>query len=481
MAVKKQILAAMFGVVLGTAISLAQRNPPALPPPASAPRAEFLQTADQVLADMSKLLALPVLEPLKRSVRSREEIRDYLVRSMRDDKDDAKRHADQKALEALGLIPKGYPLDQKLLALLTEQIAGMYDEKSREFFIADWTSAADQRTIMAHELTHALEDQHFGVRKWEDAAKPSDDDELARDAFLEGSATLAMFDYQFHQLGRNAGAIFDVDPSLLLSLMFGDVDKSPELASAPQVLRDEMLFPYGAGAVFSLQALKASGGWSGIRKVFETPPASTQQIMHPELYLRGVMPVAVSLPPLAKIIPPNWKKLDENLLGEFGLNEVLKQFLDKERADDLASSWVGDRYAIFERQPGGRTLLVIRLRLASDDDAARVFGGYSELLERKDDNRTELLRRPNFFSFETPDGGVFLRCFASECLTAEGTTREVFDAMTHAMGWPDGPTNPRDSLRQPTVTAMGFPRGAAPLRPFFGAPTAPASTLPPGR
>src|SRR5271170_4633311 len=161
MAFRQRIVAAC-GLLLLASLALAQKDKtPALPPPASAPKTEFLQAADEVLADMSKLLSLPVLQPLKRSVRSREEIRDYLVQSMKDDKDDAKRHADQKALEALGLIPQGYPLDQKLLSLLTEQIAGLYDPKGREFFIADWTSPGDQRMIMAHELTHALQDQHF--------------------------------------------------------------------------------------------------------------------------------------------------------------------------------------------------------------------------------------------------------------------------------------------------------------------------------
>jgi predicted transcriptional regulator len=186
-----------------------------MPPPAAAADAEFLQAADEVLADMSKLLSLPVVEPLKKSVRSRDEIRDYLVKSMKEDKKDDKRDADRKTLEALGLIPRGYPLDQKLLSLLTEQIAGMYDPKSREFFIADWTSVADQRMIMAHELTHALQDQHFHVEKWQDAAKPNDDAELARSAVLEGSATVAMLDYLLRDTGKSSLDISDLDPSLL--------------------------------------------------------------------------------------------------------------------------------------------------------------------------------------------------------------------------------------------------------------------------
>jgi len=460
MRIKQRIGAAVCGLLLFPVAALAQKHDsPPLPPPASAPQAEFLQTADQVMAEMSKLLSLPVLQPLKRSVRSRQEIRDYLVAGMKDDKDDAKRHADQRALEALGLIPKNYPLDQKLLALLTEQIAGMYDPKGREFFIADWTSPADQKMIMAHELTHALQDQHFHIQKWEDAAKPNDDDELARDAILEGSATLAMFDYQLQQIGRKPGDIFDLDPSLLLSLMFGDLDQSPELADSPQVLRDEMLFPYGAGATFSVEVLREYGGWTGMHKLFERPPASTQQVIHPGLYLKGVMPTPVTLPSsLEKIVPRGYKKLDENLLGEFGLDEVLKQFLGKERADDLSSSWAGDKYAIFENKPGGPTILVIRLRLATDEEAARMFGGYSEALERKDDDRTNLFRRPNFFSFDTPDGGVFLRCYASECFTAEGVTRDVFDAMTHAMNWPAGPVNDQKNGEKPSVVVEARPR-----------------------
>src|SRR5690349_5584727 len=180
-----------------------QENPPndSLEPSGKAD-AEFLQAADEVLAEMSKLLSLPIREPLKRSVRSREEIRQFLIRQMREDKDDAKRDADQKALEALGLIPKGYPLDQKLIALLTEQIAGLYDPKQREFFIADWTQPAEQRLIMAHELTHALQDQYFHVEKWEEEVKTNDDAQLARESVLEGSAMVAMIDYLLRSTGK---------------------------------------------------------------------------------------------------------------------------------------------------------------------------------------------------------------------------------------------------------------------------------------
>src|SRR6202035_2361837 len=104
---------------------------------------EFLQAADEWLAHMSMRFSLPILSPLKKSMRSREEIRAYLLQKMKEDKDADKRYADQKIMEKFGLIPKDYPLDQVLVKVLTEQIAGLYDPDGQEFFIADWTSPAD--------------------------------------------------------------------------------------------------------------------------------------------------------------------------------------------------------------------------------------------------------------------------------------------------------------------------------------------------
>lgn len=411
--------------------------------------AEFLQAADEVLAEMSKILSLPVKEPLKKSVRSREEIREFLIRQMHEDKDDTKRYADQKALEALGLIPKGYPLDQKLLALLTEQIAGLYDPREREFFIADWTQPSEQRVIMAHELTHALQDQYFHVEKWEEEVKTNDDAQLARESVLEGSAMIAMYDYLLRSTGKTTRDITDFDPGMLI----GDTNDSPELAQAPMVIQDEITFPYLPGAIFVQRALKEWDGWHDFHRLFENPPASTHQVLHPDLYFRGVMPARVDLTPLTKVVPRGWKKLDENVLGEFAVDEILKQFLGKERADKIAPSWSGDRYAVYQRESGMQTLLLVRLKLADEPAATRFFEAYRDLLKMKDEKRTAESRRQNFFSFNTPDGGVFLRCKGDECLIAEGATREIFDSMTSALHWPPAPPAIPES-DQPGITVM---------------------------
>src|SRR5579864_9149295 len=407
-----------FIIVLFTVLSVSAQKaaPPAsLPPPATQQSAEFLQAADEVLAEMSKLLSLPILSPLKKSLRSREEIKAYLLQKMKEDKDADKRYADQKSMEKFGLLPKDYPLEQTLVKVLTEQIAGLYDSDSKEFFIANWNTEGDVRMVMAHELTHAM-----------------------LDYILRGKGSI-----------RDLGVL---DPAMLM----GDPDSSPELAKAPKVLQDELLFPYTAGTTFTQRVLKASSGWPDFHKVYENPPVSTQQIMHPDLYLQGVVPPKITLPDTAGVLPADWKKLDENNMGEFGLLEILKQFLAKDRSAALAATWSADRYAIFENQKNKRTLLIFRVRLGSEADAARFFGAYSELLESKYDMRTNLMRRPNFFSFDTPEDGVFLRCVASDCLVLEGSNRVVFDHLTMEMGWPGGPIVPIKP-GEPRVKVTLFP------------------------
>ena len=427
------------------------------PPPANSKAstdADFIAAANEVLSQMSEITGLKLRTPLKKSLRSREEIRAYVIKQMDEEKNPAERYASARGAEAFGLLPKGFDLDSFMVNVLTEQIEGLYDPKSHEFYIADWSPLSEQRMVMAHELTHALEDQHFQIEAWERAARPNEDAELARDAVLEGSAMAAMFDYLMLGTGRSLKDLPDFDPSALV----GELGSTPSLQMAPPFIKDALIFPYLRGLTFSAAILKPSG-WSGLPRLFERPPVSTQQILHPELYQSGKIPPNVSLPRLDKQLGNTWAKLDENVMGEFGWREVLKQFLGDDRAKNLAAAWDGDWYVLYEQKQTKRLVLATRLHLDSNEHAARFFGQYSEALEKKYSERSNLLRRANFFSFDTLDGGVFLDCFGSECVTLEGATRNVFDGLTKELGWPVAPQPPEKLGSIPARTA----RISAPL------------------
>ncbi len=436
--------------------SVAAAQPEISSQTAAASSPEFIKAADEVLAQMSKILSLPIKEPLKKTLRSKQEVRDYLIREDKEDKKDAERYADDKTLEAFGLIPKGFPLDSFMLDVLTDQVAGLYDPKAKEFYIADWIPVDEQRTVMSHELTHALEDQSFHIDSWIKAARPNDDAELARDAVSEGSAMAAMVDYEMLDQKVSVRDVPDVT-LLIRAGALSEMDKDPNLAKAPLYIRDELLFPYLAGTGFTQEFLKAHTGWQDLHIIFQNPPLSTQQIIHPDLYLHGVKPETVALPEWKTVVPAAWKLLEENTMGEFGVEEILKQFLDENRAELLAPAWKGDRYAVFEDAKTKSTPLVFRLALDNPDDAAHFFGQYSEALEHKYKTRTELFRRPSFFQFQSESGGVFLRCVATQCLTVESATRETFDQINHAIGWEPAPAAVSAPAAPETITQQSAP------------------------
>jgi len=435
--------ALLVGLLAGPKLAPAQQATPAPPAAPPAGNADFLKTADEVLSDMSQITGWKLKTPLKKSLRSRQEIRAYVIRQMDDEKDAKARYASRRSAEAFGLIPKGFDLDDFLVNLLTEQIAGLYDPKAHEFYIADWITPEDQRMVMAHELTHALEDQYFPVEDWVKAARPNDDAEIAREAVLEGSAMAAMLEYMLRDKNLSLRDLPDVDPSAFV----GDMADTPILKKAPPFIKDSLMFPYFSGLSFSISVLKG-GGWRSFDGVFAKPPADTQQILHPDLYRSGKVPETLKLD-LPDGVPGNaWIRLEENHLGEFGWREVGKQFCEEQRAKDLAAAWDGDIYSTYEQKEGKRLLLFTRIRLVSEAKAADFFTQYSQALEKKYPTRIHVSAGQNYLSFDSADGPVAFRCVAKECITQEGGDRALFLQWNKKLAWSEpAPASASASLR----------------------------------
>jgi len=430
-------------VLFGAPFAPAQQAaaaPSAATPSVGTSNPEFLATADEVVKEMSQITGWGIKTPLKKSIRSREDIHAYVLKQMDDEKDAKERYASARTAEAFGLIPKGFNLDTFLVDLLTEQIAGLYDPKAHEFYIADWIPADEQRMVMAHELTHALQDQQFDIEPWVHAARPNDDAEMAREAVLEGSAMAGMLDFELRGKGLKLKDLPEFDPSVFV----GDLAETPILKKAPPFIKDSLMFPYFSGLTFSMDVLK-SGGWPAFSSVFARPPANTQQILHPDLYFanRAPTPLKVDLP--AAVPGENWALLEENSLGELGWKEVLKQFLDEPRAKAMAAEWDGDDYATFEQKNSKRLILFTRIRLTDIAAASRFFKEYAEALERKYPDRTDVSRRSNFLSFDSGQDSVFFRCSGRECITLEGGSSGMFLQWTAKLNWrliPEAPKPP---------------------------------------
>jgi hypothetical protein len=419
-------------------------NAPAAASSAPSNNPEFLATADEVLKDMSEITGWRLKSPLKKSIRSRAEIHAYVIEQMNSEKDAKERYASARSAEAFGLIPKGFNLDSFLVDLLTEQIAGLYDPKTHEFYIADWIAPDEQRMVMSHELTHALQDQYFHIEAWAHAARPNDDAEMARESVLEGSAMAGMLEYMLRDKGLNLRDLPDIDPSLFV----GDLTDTPMLKKAPPFIKDSLMFPYFSGLTFSMSVLRTSG-WGGFNAVFDRPPASTQQIMHPDLYRADKVPdpLKVNLP--TSVPGPAWIKLEENSMGEFGWKEVLKQFLDDDRATKIASGWDGDDYATFENKDTKLLMLFTRTRFNSAEMASSFFVAYRQILNKKYPDHDLVSNTRDNLEYGTPTGDVFLRCSGKECITLEGGDPAIFSQWLKKLAWPPPSTAPANPVPPP--------------------------------
>jgi hypothetical protein len=398
-----------------------QADPPVSGSAGGTSNPEFLATADEVLHDMAEITGWRPKAPLKKSIRTREEIHAYVISQMDDEKDAKERYASARSAEAFGLIPKNFDLDSFMVDLLTEQIAGLYDPKKHEFYIADWIAPDEQRMVMSHELTHALQDQYFHIDAWVRAAKPNDDAELARDSVLEGSAMAGMLEYELRDKGFKLRDLPDFDPSVFL----GDLTDTPMLKKAPPFIKDSLMFPYFDGLRFSMSVLR-TGGWGGFDAVFAKPPANTQQIMHPEFYRADKVPAPFKVDLPDGVPGAGWNQLEENALGEFGWKEVLKQFLDEERGGKVAAGWDGDNYTTFQQKDTKKLMLFTRERFDSEADALAFFQAYTEALKKKYPERKALAESKEDLEFNTAEGGVFFRCEAKECVTLEGGDEKAF-------------------------------------------------------
>jgi hypothetical protein len=237
-------------------------------------------------------------------------------------------------------------------------------------------------------------------------------------------------DYLLAGTGRSLQDLPDIDPSMLV----GDMESTPMLKKAPPFLRDALVFPYLDGLNFSAAIVRPKG-WDALSGVFAKPPISTQQIMHPAMYSSFRIPPKADLPSLDKDLGSDWVRLEDNLMGEFGWKEVLKQFVGEERATPLATAWSSDRYILFEQKKTKKLVLVSRLDLADERATSRFFATYSEALAKKYDKRTNEKRQEDFLTFDTPDGGVFFKCLQMSCVSLEGADRSLFDKLNSGLHW----------------------------------------------
>jgi hypothetical protein len=386
--------------------------------------AAIVATTISVLKETSEIRQLSILRPVKSGAQTRTEIERMVVRNLDEQTTPAEMHATEVELKKFGLVPDDFQYRSFVIKLLTEQVAGYYDTKARQFYLADWIELEGQKPVMAHELTHALQDQHFDLRRFEEWPEGDADAEMAAHALIEGDAMLSMSLYMAKH------------PLVALAFMrslSSTMSSSEQFKSAPRALRDSLVFPYEQGHEWVTRLYKR-GGWPMVSQAFTKLPQSTEQIMHPEKYLASEAPVKVTLPDVRSSLGPGWKKLDYDVNGEWGYYLVLDQFLNATaESKRAAAGWAGDRYAVYESSATGAVAITQLTVWDTPEDAREFYDAYVKRTGRRypDARPLDIVYGVNDKNgkearlFQTSEGNVALEIRGTRVLIVDGAPGKI--------------------------------------------------------
>ena len=354
---------AVTALLAGPAGSAQTAKPAAAVNPKSA---AVKEATDEVLRETSELRHLTVLRPVSSGAQSRTDIEQMLVANLDETSTPEELRASEVALKKYGLAPADFQLREFIIGVLTEQIAGYYSPKTQWFYLADWVDLDGIKPVIAHELTHALQDQHFNLRRFENWPKHDSDAELAAQALVEGDATVLMMQYTMREPSR----------ALALFRSMGNTS-TEQLDRAPRVLRETLMFPYEQGMLWASQ-VQRRGGWDAVSQAYEKLPQSTEQILHPEKYFAREEPVKnFKWEDVSGLLGKGWRVTDDDVNGEWGYYLILDEYL-KNKSDSLkaAAGWGGDHYVLYEGPNRGDVMLAQYTQWDTEADASEFFDAY---------------------------------------------------------------------------------------------------------
>jgi len=408
---------------------------------------------DVILRFASQDTGLPIQHQVKRNLITRESVEKYVDKRMKDDKDAQRLEQSRLVLEKFGLLPPGYDLHGEFLRLLGEQVAAYYDPKTRSVNLLDWVPPDTQKPVLAHELTHALQDQKIGLEKWERAGGAKDDKPLpdqqeyvveeaqaARQCVAEGQAMVVLLNYTLAPMGKDvisAPEIFDA----MRAGMADDKD-SPVFAAAPMFLRESLMMPYTWGTDFVRAVLTKKGKDAAYAGTLENPPVDTRQVMEPETYLLNQVVAPLTVPDLDALVAPDYKRFDFGGMGEFDVYLLAKQYGGDNAPKQHYRHWRGGYYfaAHAKSAPKDQIAMLYFSRWDSPEAAhafARLYGDY---LPKRYKNVSWAAKCPSTDDLSchhakamTEQGAVVMEFSGKDLLILEGFDDKVVQRATDAL------------------------------------------------
>ncbi len=463
-----ELICLLCVVFLTLAHSPAQTAPPRSSPGTTAPAQEkkispqeaedLFRSVDQILQFASQDTGLPIKHEVKRQLAGREQVVSYLQKSLSEDKDAKRLQRSELVLKKFGLLPRDFNLQAFLVAVLREQVAGYYDPKTKTVDLLDWLDAEQQKPVLAHELTHALQDQSFDLQKWmkvgdkdlDDEKNPTPEDfqndEIgeARQGVVEGQAMVTLVDYMLAPLGKSMLNSPDMAQMLKREMLEGGSD-SPEFKNAPIFLQEMLTFPYRYGLDFVAELLQNGGKAKAYAGVFANPPQNTRQVMEPKTYLSGEKITPLPLPDFKQDFK-NYERFDIGAMGEFDVAVLVDQYAGVDVSQKIYPQWHGGYYyAVRQKDDPGKPLGLLYFSRWADGESAGKFAAiyakslttrYKNVHDVSDSdenvagqNSQSATSLQGIHSWTTEEGAVAIWVQGDEALITEGLDQPTMDRL----------------------------------------------------
>ena len=344
----------MLGMCAGVVARAQSAKPEAKITPKQAQ--ELFRSVNTILHFDSSDTGYAIRHDVQPRLVSRDEVEGFLAKQLQDDKSAQRLQRSELVLKKFGLLDRDFDLEPFLVQLLREQVAGYYDEKTKTVNLLDWVDPKTQQPVLAHELTHALQDQYVDLEKWEEqekdgipknvkqdnAALAVDEDDTVRNAVVEGQAMVVFADYALRTQGKTL--LTNPDAATAMEQAMSDYSDSPVMARAPLFLQESLLFPYQAGMNFIDTVLRYQGQGAAFAGTLDRPPTSTYEILNPQAYMHHAVVPLLPMPDIHDLIGKEYKPYDIGVMGELDVRMLGDLFGGVRAGATLAQAWAGGLY-----------------------------------------------------------------------------------------------------------------------------------------
>lgn len=380
---------------------------------------------ENIFSTVQDLRKLKSKNTIKVGIKDPKELNSYLAKMFQDEYKDKDIRNDYLTLYHFGLIKKETDLKKTFLDLYSEQIAGFYDNKSRELYVIDnpKISQLESQIVISHELVHALQDQYFNLTKLLTTDK-NQDSVLAKMSLVEGEAMLGSVEYMSKTLVSDGMNSLKTITGLFKNPMGASFSDSV-LKTTPGFLVEQMMFPYTTGMKFASHLKEHYQGWDNFSEVYKSPPVSTEQIIHPEKYINQEKPVQINID--EKIIrDKKYSFLKKDSFGEFFLYNYFLEYLDENESEKASYGWGGDNSVLFADKDNN-SIFVYKSAWDTNNDAQEFFDSYKKSMNIRFNKLKNIQNDKNLFIAKTNKGLIYISIKDKFVNIAEGFNEKMKD------------------------------------------------------